>query len=213
MCSLADFTLIKSQRDYKPTDGNIMNSNIMVDPNQIRLNSVKDSVVSTARKYVSKARNFREFCLERSRQTRGAKSAILQKANSIQNTKSEVQNATKALSNTKPSVQKENPLISDPLEESSSDDNQNWQNSNLNLVCFPSQAQFPRHLTLHIRLTHLISVILSILITLSRHITRHSPIMYVHLNMYLSLSMHPRLNIPHNIMHIKRTLTEVLPSS
>ena len=41
---------------------NIIKSDIMVDPNKIRLDSVKDSVVvSTARKYVSKVRNFREF--------------------------------------------------------------------------------------------------------------------------------------------------------
>ena len=36
-------------------------SDIMVDPNKIRSDSVKHSVVSTARKYVSKTKNFRDF--------------------------------------------------------------------------------------------------------------------------------------------------------
>ena len=49
----------------------------MIDPNKIRLDSVKDSVVvSTARKYVSKARNFREFCMKRNRLLRGAKTQM-----------------------------------------------------------------------------------------------------------------------------------------
>ena len=49
----------------------------MVDPNKARLKSCKDTVVvSTARKYVAKAKNFRNFCLKRSRLPRGAKSVI-----------------------------------------------------------------------------------------------------------------------------------------
>ena len=50
---------------------------IMVDPNKARLKSCKDTVVlSTARKYVSKAKNFQDFCMKRKRLPKGAKSAI-----------------------------------------------------------------------------------------------------------------------------------------
>ena len=49
----------------------------MVDPNKARLKSCKDAVVvSTARKYVAKAKDFRNFCLKWSRLPRGAKSVI-----------------------------------------------------------------------------------------------------------------------------------------
>ena len=56
---------------------NIIKPDIMIDPNKIRLDSVKDSVVgSTARKYVSKARNVREICMKRNRLPMGVKTAI-----------------------------------------------------------------------------------------------------------------------------------------
>ena len=41
---------------------------IMVDPNKARLKSCKETVVvSTARKYVSKAKSFQDFCMKRKR--------------------------------------------------------------------------------------------------------------------------------------------------
>ena len=49
----------------------------MVDPNKARLKSCKDTFVeSTARKYVSKAKSFQDFCMKRKRLPKGAKSAI-----------------------------------------------------------------------------------------------------------------------------------------
>ena len=44
---------------------------IMVDPNKARLKSCKETVVvSTARKYVSKAKSFQDFCMKRKRWVR-----------------------------------------------------------------------------------------------------------------------------------------------
>ena len=48
-----------------------------MDANKKRLESCKDTVVvSTARKYVGKAKNFRSYCMARDRLPRGAKSAV-----------------------------------------------------------------------------------------------------------------------------------------